>query len=146
MSHIGSLRPDYLVAETGASPLEPYNVGPAMDELGDNIACILLAASDPYAVVGVENTMRRLRQLRSEGRPATLETVVLDGALDQVQPVAVAVGHRVVFLPDPPLQLAEERLALFKHELREESPRYGLVVHPEPVSIAAVKRLSSVPF
>ena len=25
-----------------------------MEELGDNIACILLAASDPYAVVGVE--------------------------------------------------------------------------------------------
>ncbi|MDJ0905679.1 MAG: hypothetical protein QNI96_06650 [Woeseiaceae bacterium] len=54
LSHIGSLGADFLVAETGASPLEPYNVGPAMDELGDNIACILLAASDPYAVVGVE--------------------------------------------------------------------------------------------
>ena len=54
LSHIGSLQPDFLVAETGASPLEPYNVGPAMEELGDNIACILLAASDPYAVVGVE--------------------------------------------------------------------------------------------
>ncbi len=25
-----------------------------MDELGDNIGCIILAASDPYAVVGVE--------------------------------------------------------------------------------------------
>ena len=24
-----------------------------MDELGDNVACILLAASDPFAVVGV---------------------------------------------------------------------------------------------
>jgi hypothetical protein len=54
LSHIDHIKPDYLVAETGASPLEPYNVGPAMDELGDNIACILLAASDPYAVVGVE--------------------------------------------------------------------------------------------
>lgn len=54
LSHIGSLKPDFLVAETGASPIEPYNVGPAMDELGSNIACILLAASDPYAVVGVE--------------------------------------------------------------------------------------------
>lgn len=54
LNHIGSLQPDFMVAETGASPLEPYNVGPAMDELGDNIACILLAASDPYAVVGVE--------------------------------------------------------------------------------------------
>ncbi len=54
LSHIGSMKPDYLVAETGASPLEPYNVGPAMEELGHNIACIILAASDPYAVVGVE--------------------------------------------------------------------------------------------
>lgn len=54
LSHIGSMKPAYVVAETGASPLEPYNVGPAMDELGNNIACILLAASDPYAVVGVE--------------------------------------------------------------------------------------------
>jgi hypothetical protein len=54
LRHIGSLKPDYLVAETGASPLEPYNVGPAMHELGDNVVCVLLAASDPYAVVGVE--------------------------------------------------------------------------------------------
>ena len=34
------------------------------------------------AVVGVENTMRRLRQLRSEGSTVTLETVVLEGALE----------------------------------------------------------------
>lgn len=54
LSHIGSMQPDFLVAETGASPLEPYNVGPAMEELGDNVVCILLAASDPYAVVGVK--------------------------------------------------------------------------------------------
>jgi len=54
LSHIDKLRPDYLIAETGASPLEPYNVGAAMQELGDNIACIILAASDPFAVVGVQ--------------------------------------------------------------------------------------------
>ncbi|MDH3266461.1 MAG: hypothetical protein OEM25_05805, partial [Gammaproteobacteria bacterium] len=54
LSHISSLRPDFLVAETGASPLEPYNVAAAMDELGDNVSCIILAASDPFAVVGVE--------------------------------------------------------------------------------------------
>ncbi len=54
LSHIDKLRPDYLVAETGASPLEPYNVGAAMQELGDNIVCIILAASDPFAVVGVQ--------------------------------------------------------------------------------------------
>lgn len=54
LRHIASLEPDFLVAETGASPLEPYNVAAAMEELGDNVTCILLAASDPYAVVGVE--------------------------------------------------------------------------------------------
>jgi len=54
LSHIDRLQPDYLVAETGASPLEPYNVATAMQELGDNIVCIILAASDPFAVVGVQ--------------------------------------------------------------------------------------------
>ena len=34
------------------------------------------------AVVGVENTMRRLRQLRSEGSPVSLQSVVLEGALE----------------------------------------------------------------
>jgi len=58
LSHIEQSHPDFLVAETGASPLEPYNVAAAMDELGDNISCIILAASDPYAVVGVEQAFR----------------------------------------------------------------------------------------
>jgi hypothetical protein len=51
---INDLEPDLLVAEAGASPLEPYNVAALMDELGDNIVCTILCASDPYAVVGVE--------------------------------------------------------------------------------------------
>jgi hypothetical protein len=54
LGRIGSLRPDFVVVEAGASPLEPYNVAAAMQELGDNIVGIILAASDPYAVVGVE--------------------------------------------------------------------------------------------
>jgi hypothetical protein len=58
LSHIDRLRPDYLVAETGASPLEPYNVAAAMQELGDNIVCIILAASDPFAVVGVQKAFK----------------------------------------------------------------------------------------
>lgn len=52
--HIDSLRPDFLVAEAGASPLEPYNGAAAIRELGDNIRCTILCASDPYSVVGVE--------------------------------------------------------------------------------------------
>lgn len=51
---INELEPDFLVVEAGASPLEPYNGDALVDELGDNIVCTILCASDPYAVVGVE--------------------------------------------------------------------------------------------
>jgi hypothetical protein len=54
LHYIDQLNPDFLVAEAGASPLEPYNGAAAIDELGDNICCMVLCASDPYAVVGVE--------------------------------------------------------------------------------------------
>ncbi len=46
-------RPDVVVAEAGASPLEPYNGLTAMELLGDAVTFIVLAASDPYAVAGV---------------------------------------------------------------------------------------------
>ena len=51
---INELEPDFLVVEAGASPLEPYNGDALVDELGDNVVCTILCASDPYAVVGVE--------------------------------------------------------------------------------------------
>lgn len=54
LHHINELAPDYLVAEAGASPLEPYNGAAAIDELGDNVCCTVLCSSDPYAVVGVQ--------------------------------------------------------------------------------------------
>lgn len=54
LSHIASRKPDVAVVEAGASPLEPYNGAAAMDELGDSIRCRILCASDPYAVVGVQ--------------------------------------------------------------------------------------------
>ena len=54
LNKIADHAPDYLVAEAGASPLEPYNGAAIIDELGDNVVCTILCASDPYAVVGVE--------------------------------------------------------------------------------------------
>jgi len=55
LHYIASQEPDFLVAEAGASPLEPYNGEAAIDELGGNIKCTILSASDPYAVLGVQN-------------------------------------------------------------------------------------------
>ncbi len=53
MSQMARLNADVLVAEAGASPLEPYNGSIAVEELKHNVCCTVLCASDPYAVVGV---------------------------------------------------------------------------------------------
>jgi hypothetical protein len=45
--------PDVVVAEAGASPLEPYNGEALMDTIRDQVRCTVLCASDPYAVLGV---------------------------------------------------------------------------------------------
>lgn len=50
---------DVIVAEVGASPLEPYNGEAAVDLLDDQVAFTLLCASDPYAVVGIEEAFGR---------------------------------------------------------------------------------------
>jgi hypothetical protein len=53
LSLIAHSEPDVVVAEAGASPLEPYNGDVAVQQLGDRVRCTVLCASDPYAVVGV---------------------------------------------------------------------------------------------
>ena len=53
LDRIAAERPDIVVAEAGASPLEPYNGMVVIEELSDVVGFTLLAASDPYAVSGV---------------------------------------------------------------------------------------------
>jgi len=53
LSLIAARSPDIVVAEAGASPLEPYNGEVVLEELGDCVRCTVLCASDPYAVSGV---------------------------------------------------------------------------------------------
>lgn len=50
---------DVLVAEIGASPLEPYNGDVIVELLEDNVIFTVLCASDPYAVVGLEEAFGR---------------------------------------------------------------------------------------
>ena len=42
-----------IVAEAGASPLEPYNGAEAVRRLAPSMRLALLCASDPFAVLGV---------------------------------------------------------------------------------------------
>lgn len=76
LSHIATREADFLVAEAGASPLEPYNGAAAIEELGDNIALTILCASDPYAVVGVKQAFGLTPDLVTG--PATNTTAAID--------------------------------------------------------------------
>ena len=76
LSHIASRDADFMVVEAGASPLEPYNGAAAIDELGANVRCRILCATDPYAVVGVQKAYG-LRPDLVAG-PATNTSAALD--------------------------------------------------------------------
>lgn len=53
LAMISASKPDVVVAEAGASPLEPYNGDTVLEELREKLKAVVLCASDPYAVVGV---------------------------------------------------------------------------------------------
>ncbi len=71
LSVIASNRPDVVVAEAGASPLEPYNGDTAIALLGDRVCFMLLCASDPYAVMGVASAFDRQPDLVAGGAANT---------------------------------------------------------------------------
>lgn len=54
VSRVMLAEPDVIVAEAGASPLEPYNGASAVAALDGFVRCSVLCASDPYAVLGVQ--------------------------------------------------------------------------------------------
>lgn len=76
LGHIASRDADFMVVEAGASPLEPYNGAAAIDELGRNVRCCILCATDPYAVVGVQRAYGLAPDLVAG--PATNTTAALD--------------------------------------------------------------------
>lgn len=77
LSHINDRKPDFVVVEAGASPLEPYNGETLIEELGDNIVCSILCASDPYAVVGVQKAFGRTPDLVTGPATQTSAAVAL---------------------------------------------------------------------
>ncbi len=54
LARLMATEPDVIVAEAGASPLEPYNGAGVVAALEGYIRCAVLCASDPYAVLGVQ--------------------------------------------------------------------------------------------
>lgn len=76
LSQIAAAEPDVVVVEAGASPREPYNGEALIDMLGECVRCRILAASDPYAVVGVQTAFGWDPHLVTG--PATNTTAAID--------------------------------------------------------------------
>lgn len=71
LSRIAMDKPDVVVAEAGASPLEPYNGSIAKEMIRDQVRFKLLCAQDPYAVVGVQQAFQRAPDLVAGGAANT---------------------------------------------------------------------------
>jgi hypothetical protein len=94
--------PDVAVIEAGASPLEPYRGDVAMEVLDERVVCTILAASDPYAVVGV---------LDGFGRKADLVTGPAAATSAGVDLIRSLTGLRACNVMDPRAQpMVEEVL------------------------------------
>lgn len=63
LSSLERAAPHVVVAEVGASPIEPYNGEAAIEAIKDNIVLTILCASDPYAVLGVTTAFHIQPQL-----------------------------------------------------------------------------------
>lgn len=59
LATVAATEPDVLVAEAGASPLEPYNGETVLRVLAPRLGMLVVCASDPYAVAGVVDAFDR---------------------------------------------------------------------------------------
>ncbi|MDJ0654724.1 MAG: DUF1611 domain-containing protein [Xanthomonadales bacterium] len=86
---------DVLVAEAGASPLEPYNGAACIEALSGHMVLRVLCASDPYAVVGVQRAYGFAPDVVAGPAAATRAAIRLVKKLTGVP--AVNVLHRDAF-------------------------------------------------
>jgi hypothetical protein len=93
LSKIAAWNAEVLVAEAGASPLEPYNGATVVNYLGDLARFTVLCASDPYAVLGVQNAYGSGLRADLVAGPAA-NTVAAIRLVDQLS------GHRALNLLD----------------------------------------------
>lgn len=108
LSKVAACGADVLVAEAGASPLEPYNGATVMNYLADLTRFTLLCASDPYAVLGVQTAY-------GDRLKADLVTGPAANTTAAIQLVRQLSGHRALSLLDR--RTYPELVALLKEAL-----------------------------
>lgn len=108
LAQIAAEKPDVVVAESGASPLEPYNGSVVLDEIKNQIRCTVVCASDPYSVLAL---------IKSFGVHPDLISGVATSDSAGVELVEKLTGVKALNLPQreslPQLQqLLQEKLGL----------------------------------
>jgi len=93
LSKIAAWDAQVLVTEAGASPLEPYNGATVVEYLRDLARFTVLCASDPYAVLGVQNAY-------GEGLSADLVSGPAANTVAAIRLVGQLSGHRALNLLD----------------------------------------------
>ena len=93
LSKIAAWDAQVLVAEAGASPLEPYNGATVVEYLRDLARFTVLCASDPYAVLGVQTAY-------GEGLSADLVSGPAANTVAAIRLVGQLSGHRALNLLD----------------------------------------------
>jgi len=93
LAKIAACEAQVLVAEAGASPLEPYNGAVVVEYLRELACFTLLCASDPYAVLGVQTAY-------GAGLQADLVTGPAANTVAAVRLVRELSGHRALNLLD----------------------------------------------
>lgn len=77
LSRMAAAKPDVIVVEAGASPLERYNGATAVDMISSRVRLTVLCASDPYAVAGVMSAFKRRADLVAGGAANTQAGIAL---------------------------------------------------------------------
>jgi len=102
LARMGELPANVAVFEAGASPLEPYNGATATELLGPRVRCMVLCASDPYAVVGIIDAFGRKPDLvagpaaNTEAGIALVRKLTGIEALDARAPAAARVLRQLL--------------------------------------------------
>jgi len=78
LARLAACRAQVLVAESGASPLEPYNGAVVVRRLHANVRFTVLCASDPYAVLGVQTAFGASLQASIVAGPAANTSAACD--------------------------------------------------------------------
>lgn len=125
LNHIHNRKPDFLLVEAGASPLEPYNGSALIDELGGNIVCAILSASDPYAVAGVQQAFGMTPDL------VTGPAAMTSAAVNLVKKLS---GLPAINIIDPAAKLSFRRFLFDKLGIDEASIGQGDVSTAEAVA------------